>query len=105
MDSKAIAESPQLLLTTGSRVENTGMVWDSEHTALLDWGGSPTLVEPVKGTITLRGIQGAHGVSVQAIDGAGQPLGVPVPATASGVNWKIEVGSITTTWYQITVVR
>ena len=69
------------------------------------WGGSPTLIEQVKGTITLRKLQGARAVSVQAMDGAGQPLGAPVEATASGEDWKIMVGDQVTTWYQITVLR
>jgi hypothetical protein len=68
-------------------------------------GGSPTLVDQVKGTITLRKIQGAHAVSLQAMDGAGQPVGASVPAAASGDDWKIPIGDTTTTWYQITIAR
>jgi hypothetical protein len=105
MEPTPIATSSKLLLVAAGPVENTGESWNSAGTDVTNWGGAPTLVEPIKGTITLRGIQGARGVSVQAIDGAGQPLGAPVPATASGVNWKIEVGTITTTWYQIMVIR
>jgi hypothetical protein len=105
LESKPIATSSKLLLVAAGPVENTGESWNSVGTDVTNWGGSPTLVEPIKGTITLHGIQGAHAVSVQAIDGAGQPLGAPVRTTASGVNWKIEIGGTATTWYQITIVR
>jgi hypothetical protein len=105
LESKPIATSSKLLLVAAGPVENTGESWNSVGTDVTNWGGSPTLVEPIKGTITLYGIQGAHAVSVQAIDGAGQPLGAPVRTTASGVNWKIEIGGTATTWYQITIVR
>jgi hypothetical protein len=105
MEPKPIATSSRLLLVAAGPVENTGESWNSAGTDVTNWGGAPTLVEPIKGTITLRGIQGAHAVSAQAIDGAGQPLGAPLRATASGVTWKIEIGGTTTTWYQITIVR
>jgi hypothetical protein len=36
---------------------------------------------------------------------AGQPLGAPVEAAASGEDWKIMVGNQVTTWYQIMVLR
>jgi hypothetical protein len=106
LEPRPIATSSTLLLVAAGPVENTGEAWNSAGTDVTNWGGPPTLVEPIKGTITLRGIRGAHGVSVQAIDGAGQPLRTPVQATASGVsNWKIKIGDVPTTWYQITVVR
>jgi hypothetical protein len=105
MEAKPISTSSKLLLVAAGPVENTGERWNSAGTDVTNWGGTPTLVEPIKGTITLGGIQGAHGVSVQAIDGAGQPLGVPIRATVSGSKWMIEIGSTTTTWYQITVVH
>jgi hypothetical protein len=105
LDLKPIATSSELLLVAGGPVENTGEVWNSVSTDVTEWGESPTLIEPIQGTITLRGIQGAQAVSLQAIDGAGQPLGTPVQATANGDDWKIEIGTVTTTWYQITVAR
>ena len=105
LESKPISTSTKLLLVATGPVENTGEAWNSAGTDVTSWGGPPTLVEPIKGTITLRGIRGAHEVSVQAIDGAGQPRGAPVRTTASGVNWKIEIGGTATTWYQITIVR
>jgi hypothetical protein len=69
------------------------------------WGKSPTLIEPVQGSITLRKLQRARAVSIQALDGAGQPRGAPVEAVGSGGDWKITIGYKATTWYQITVAR
>jgi hypothetical protein len=103
MDSKPIAESLHMLLITGSRVDNTGMVWDSEHTELLDWGQSPSLIEPVVGTITLRNLQEAKGVQVRALDGSGQPLGPPIRAMQQGGDWQFSIGTVVTTWYEVTV--
>jgi hypothetical protein len=105
MDKQMIATSSKLLLVAGGPVENTGQAWNTAGTDVTAWGGSPTLVEQVKGTITLRKIERARAVSLQAIDGAGQPLGAPVRATASSGDWKISIGDTTTTWYLITVVR
>jgi hypothetical protein len=105
MDKLPIRTSSKLLLVAGGTVQNTGQVWNSADTDLTAHGGPPTLIEQVRGTITLRKLQAAHGVSVQAIDGAGQPLGTPVQATASGANWKVSLGASITTWYEITVTR
>jgi hypothetical protein len=105
MDDNPIVTSSKLLLVAGGPVENTGQKWNTAGTDVTSFGGSPTLIEQVKGTITLRGIKGAHSIQLQPIGGAGQPLGAPVSATASGNEWKIALGTTTTTWYQITVAR
>lgn len=105
MDERPIAASGKLLLITGSAVRNTGQRWNSAGTDVTNWGESPTLIQQVKGTITLRGIQGARSISIQPIDGAGHPLGQPVPAIQSGTEWKLPIGATPTTWYQITVTH
>jgi hypothetical protein len=105
MDKQPIGSSSKLLLIAGGPVQNTGQTWNSAGTDVTAWGESPTLVDQVRGTITLRKLQGAHAVTVQAIDGAGQPLGAPIQTTASGDGWNIPVGAPVTTWYQITVAR
>jgi hypothetical protein len=105
LDEQPIAHSAKLLLTAGARVVNTGMVWNEEHTDLAQWGGSPTLIEPVTGQIVLRGLDPAAAVSAQPLDGAGQPLGQPIAATQDGGDWKILVGTPATTWYAIMIHR
>jgi len=105
MDSQPIANGAKLLLIAGGPVENSGQTWNSAGTDLTAFGGPPTLIEQVRGTIILRKLKGAHAVSLQAIDGAGQPLGAPVQATASGEDWKLTIGDEPTSWYEITVSR
>jgi len=105
MDEQPIASSSKLLLIAGGPVENSGQIWNSAGTDVTSFGGSPTLVEPVKGTVTLRGIKGAHSVLLQPIDGAGQPLGQAQRAQKSGADWKLSLGFVTTTWYEIIVSR
>ena len=86
-------------------MQNTGQRWNRAGTELASWGTAPTMVEPVQGTIILSKLQAAQEVRVQAIDGAGQPLGSPVLADKSGEDWKFVAGQTATTWYLITVVR
>jgi hypothetical protein len=92
-------------LVAGGRVENTGQQWNSAETAVTNWGGAPTLIEQVKGSITLSGLEGARAVEVQPIDGAGQPIGAFIKAAQLGASWKIPLGETVTTWYEITVQR
>jgi hypothetical protein len=105
LDTAPISHASKLLLTLGSRVENTGMQWNGMRINLSDWGGSPTLIEPVVGRVTLRGLDGAKSVSAQPLDGSGQPLGEPISASKDEAGWMISVGTPTTTWYQMTVQR
>ncbi len=105
LDGRPIAESERILLTTGARVTNTGMQWNSAHTGLAKWGGPPTLIEPVTGEIDLHGLKGADAVLVQPLNGAGLPLGPPLRATRNGEAWEFAAGQTATTWYAITVRR
>lgn len=105
LDGKPIPSSSRLLLTAGSRVANTSMQWNSAHTGLENWGGSPTLIEPVTGHIDLRGLDEAGAVLIQPLDGAGQPLAQALHAKRQGDTWEFQVGQPATTWYVITVQR
>jgi hypothetical protein len=105
MDSKPIAESSRMLLTTGSRVGNTGMKWNDSGTALTEQGGAPTLIEPVTGNIILRNLQKASAVTVTVLDGAGHSIGGPISAGKIADGWSFPVGDPVTVWYVITVIR
>jgi hypothetical protein len=104
-DRKPIAQASKLLLVAGGRVENTGQQWNTAGTDVTNWGESPTLIEQVKGTLTLRHLEAARAVHIQPIDGAGQPIGSPISATRDGDSWTIPLGGTITTWYEITVDR
>jgi hypothetical protein len=105
LDDKPIAEASKLLLVAGGRVENGGQEWNSAGTDVTNWGGSPTLVEQVQGTLTLRGLKGARAVLLQPIDGSGQPEGATIAATRKGDSWVVSLGQPVTTWYEIEVQR
>jgi hypothetical protein len=105
LDQNPIAKASRLFLVAGGRVENTGQQWNTAGTDVTNWGGSPTLIEQVKGSLTLRHLEGAHAVHLQPMDGAGQPLGPSIDAVKIGGSWKIQLGKTVTTWYEITVDR
>jgi hypothetical protein len=108
MDSKPLAQSDKMLLTTGSRVVNTDMKWNTNPFArglLANQGGSPTLIEPVTGTVTLRDLQSASAVSATALDGAGNPIGDPIAGKKTAGGWTLAIGDPVTTWYVIAVKR
>jgi len=105
MEEAPISRASRLLLTLGSRVENQGMRWNDRRSNLADWGGSPTLIEPVVGRITLRGLERAKAVAAQPLDGAGQAMGEAIRAEKKGDEWEIPVGRVVTTWYEVMVTR
>ncbi len=105
LDAKPIAQSSKMLLVAGGRVENTGQRWNSAGTDVTNWGDSPTLIEPVVGTLTLKHLEPARAIQLQAIDGSGQPVGNPVSATKAGGEWKFPLARTVTTWYELTVSR
>jgi hypothetical protein len=105
LDAEPILRSSKMLLIAGGRIENTGQRWNSAGTDVTNWGDSPTLLEPVVGTLVLKHLQPADSIQLQAIDGSGQPIGPPVSATRHGGNWRIPLGGTVTTWYELTVSR
>jgi hypothetical protein len=105
LDGKPIAQSSRMLLTAGSRVSNSNLKWNDAHTRTSSQGESPSLIEPVTGTVVLRGIAKAATVSAAALDGAGRAIGEPIQAKKTAGGWALPVGSPVTTWYVITVNR
>jgi hypothetical protein len=89
----------------GGRVENTGQQWNIASTDVTNWGSSPTLIDRVKGSVTLKKLEGARAVHLQPIDGAGQPLGVAIEAAKIGDLWQVQLGKAVSPWYEITVDR
>ncbi len=105
IDSKPLAESGRMLLTTGSRVANTGMKWNQSHTKLASIGGSPSLIEPVTGTVVFRNLHAAGSVTAFALDGSGCRIGKAIPAEKTVDGWTLRVGDPVTPWYIISVER
>ena len=105
LESEPISRASRLLLTLGSHVENEGMRWNDRRSNLSEWGGSPTLIEPVVGRIILRGLERVRAVSAQPLDGSGQPTGEPILVEKKSAGWEIPIGKAVTTWYEVTVTH
>jgi hypothetical protein len=105
LDADQIAKSSRLLLTVAARVANSKMEWNEKRTSLTAWGTAPTLIEPVTGTVVLKGLDGASAVTAQPLDGAGKPLGPTLSAERGNNGWVLPLGKPPTVWYAITVVR
>jgi hypothetical protein len=105
LEPKPISSASRMLLTACVRVENTGMQWDAQRVRVTDQGQSPTLIEPVTGTITLRNLDRATKVAAKALDGSGRPIGDPIIAKKTEGGWEIPVGDPVTTWYEVRVER
>lgn len=107
LEDAPIARASRLLLTAGSRVDNTGFRWNGDRTDAASGGRgeSPSRIEVVSGRLILKGLEGAHGVMVQPLDGAGKPLGAPIAAARAPNGWAFTVGTLPTTWYTIDVQR
>ena len=107
MEDKPLARADKILLNACSRVANTDEKWNDAHTGLGrgGQGHSPTLIEPVTGTVTLRNIVGAKSVSAVALDGAGKPTGDAIAAKKAAGGWEIPIGNPVTTWYVVSVRR
>jgi len=105
LDGKPISTSERMLLTAGARVANTGMTWNNTRTALVNWGGAPSLIETITGTIVLQTLAPAVEVHAKPLDGAGRALGRSIPAENIQDGWAIALGKPATTWYEVTVTR
>ena len=105
LDGKPLNTSDRMLLTTTGNVENTDQKWDERRSGLVNWGKAPTLIEPIKGWIQLRDLEGAVGVYAQALDGSARPIGPERSGKMIEPGWEIEIGDPPTTTYLIRVVR
>lgn len=105
LDGQPLARSGRMLLIAGSRVANTGMTWNEKRTRVANWGGAPTLIEPITGTVMLRNLENAAGVTVAALDGEGKPMGEAIRARKTTEGWAFPIGVPATTWYVVWVRR
>jgi hypothetical protein len=104
---RPLAQAERLLLVAAARATNTGFEWvDESRQPVKEWGHAPTRIEPVEAVITLHHLAGAAGLTLQALDGHGQPAGEPRAFARSGDAFSIELpGPVATVWYLIAVGR
>ncbi|MHC4167659.1 MAG: hypothetical protein ACYSWQ_11925, partial [Planctomycetota bacterium] len=105
LDGQTISRSGQLLLVTTARSANSGMIWNQKRTTLVNWGSAPTVIEPVRGEIVLRGLEPSQRVEMIALDGGGKPLRDSVSGRAVKGDVTLPVGEQATTWYLINIQR
>ena len=108
LTEEPIRRSDSLLLTACSKWENSGVVWNERYTLWDDWGHGPTLIEPVKGWLMLKELDGAVAVFVTPLDGAGVPLtDTPIEGRRMEDGWEIHLGDPEhpTNQYHIQIIR
>jgi len=105
LDDRPLARSSRLLLTAGAQVANSGMRWNEDRTGLVEWGGSPTVIEPVRGRVVLRGLRSASEVEVTPLDSGGRRGDAARSARATENGWEVELGTPATVWYVVDVGR
>jgi hypothetical protein len=105
LDGKAIAQASELLLVTTARAANTNMQWNDNRTSLEDWGSAPTMIEPVRGTVTLQNLKPFTRIEVIPLDGAAQPLLPSIPTETANDGCRTAIGKLATPWYLVRVRR
>jgi hypothetical protein len=105
LDGKPISRADRLLLVATARSANTNMQWNDKRTSLTDWGEAPTVIEPVRGSITFKSLQPAKRVEAVALDGGGAPLGSSMETEKSTQGYRLRLGDPATPWYLIRVWR
>src|SRR5690606_16647157 len=82
-DTQPIATSSHLLVSTAARAENSGLLYNSTRTRILDPGTAPILVEPVLGDIVFPG---RHAATVYALDENGYRIAeIPTVSTENAL--------------------
>ena len=105
MSPEPITHSQSLLLVATARSANTGMTWNENRTSLTDWGSAPTVIEPVKGDVTIRSIEPVENVEAIPLDGAGKRIGRSIRARMNDDGFIITIGEPATTWYLVRIKR
>lgn len=88
-----IGQARRLLLTATARTANTGQTWNAKRNATDAWGTAPACTEPVRGRVTLRGLEDSKELKITALDGADQPAGSrkASPAPRRAGDWIVEL--------------
>ncbi len=104
LDARPISRAALLLLTATGRTENTGQVWNARRTMTDPWGGPPTRIEPIRGWVLLKQLEGAVDLEVTPLDGASRPLAAQA-ARHLEAGWEFQIGQQPATSYLLRVIR
>ena len=105
LDGQSIARAERMLLVTTTRSANSDMAWNDKRTSLSDWGTAPTVIEPVKGQVTLRNLEPSQHAEIVPLNGAGRAAGDAIKARSIEGGFTFNVGKSTTPWYLVRVQR
>lgn len=98
LDDAPVASARRLLLTATARAENSGQAWRAFRRGLQDLGGSPILLEPVRGELRL---ERPGTPQVHVLDWYGRRCGRVLPVRGEGVAAVVELGNDPAAWYEI----
>jgi len=105
LDGRPVASSARLLLAATSWCGNADMQWDEKRRGLPGWGHGPTQIEPVTGTVTLRGFAGAKAFRARPLTAAGAPTGATLPVALTADSCAITLGTPAATLVLIEIER
>jgi len=105
LSAQPITRSESLLLVATARSANTGMVWNEKRTSLSDWGSAPTVIEPVRGSVSFRNIEPAENIEAVPLNGAGKRMDDSIPARVVENGFVIPIGEPASTWYLVRIQR
>ncbi len=95
LDNRPLIQSQHILITAMAQDKQYGTVYNADGTELLETGGPPLLLEPVRATLTLKG---RPPVSVKAVDVYGVPIDQQIERT--GNQFAID-GRYATYYYEV----
>ncbi|MEN0109990.1 MAG: hypothetical protein AAF805_04640 [Planctomycetota bacterium] len=55
LDGQPLSRSKRVLVHAGAGVKNSGLRWEADGKTIAAWGDAPIVMEPVKGTVEMRG--------------------------------------------------
>jgi hypothetical protein len=105
LDGRPVRRADRLLLTATAKSGNSGQAWNDRHSMLDVWGTAPTWIEPVKGWLMLRDLDGALAITATPLDGAGKPIGPSIKGRMMEDGWEVAVGVPAATSYLVQVMR
>jgi hypothetical protein len=104
IDNKPLATAGKLLLVTAGQSGMTGMKFSEDRKWLEVKGSKPTTIEVIKGEIILTGLAGAKSVTIEPLDGAGNPMNKSSVQVKNG-KATISIGKEITMWYCLEISR
>jgi hypothetical protein len=105
LEDTSLADTNQMLLVATARAANTDMKWNDKRTSLTDWGTEPSVIEPVKGFVTLKNINLVGQIEVTPLDSGAKAISRPILAQKTAEGYRFPIGEPATPWYLIRITH